>query len=413
MNIRQSRWLTLFVFCVINLFTGSLYAWSVFSGPLATRLSTLSGHPVTPTDLGVIFSIATSVNPFAMIAGGWVNDRFGARAVIPVGGVMIGVGMILASMMESVTGLMLVYGVCFGIGVGLTYTSTISSSIKFFPDRRGLAGGVASMSYGFSSILLPPIASALIVSLGIEKTLLLLGILCGAVIVVGGLLSRRCPDNIEELIFPAGTLTQDSPRSSRHDMNWREMMATPLFWMMLLLFITGSTAALMMISSAATIAQQQIGASLSLAALSVSLLAVMNAAGRIVGGTVSDKIGRIPALLVNLVIAIVGLALLLLSKEGAVMGFIAGLSCVGFCYGGFVGVFPGFTVDQFGAKHNSVNYGIMAAGFSLGGVIGPWLLRLFSQPGHYDHAYWAAMVVSALGFLFAAICVVLIKRQKR
>ena len=349
MNIRQSRWLTLFVFCVINLFTGSLYAWSVFSGPLATRLSTLSGHPVTPTDLGVIFSIATSVNPFAMIAGGWVNDRFGARAVIPVGGVMIGVGMILASMMESVTGLMLVYGVCFGIGVGLTYTSTISSSIKFFPDRRGLAGGVASMSYGFSSILLPPIASALIVSLGIEKTLLLLGILCGAVIVVGGLLSRRCPDNIEELIFPAGTLTQDSPRSSRHDMNWREMMATPLFWMMLLLFITGSTAALMMISSAATIAQQQIGASLSLAALSVSLLAVMNAAGRIVGGTVSDKIGRIPALLVNLVIAIVGLALLLLSKEGAVMGFIAGLSCVGFCYGGVVGVFPGFTVDQFGA----------------------------------------------------------------
>lgn len=153
MNIRKSRWIYLAVFCIVNLFAGSLYAWSVFSGPLAARLSSVTGTTVTAADLGMIFSIATAVNPFAMVAGGWVNDRFGPRAVITVGGLMIGSGLVLASMAQSILILTIVYGVVFGLGVGLTYTSTIGSSIKFFPDRRGLAGGIASMCYGMGSII--------------------------------------------------------------------------------------------------------------------------------------------------------------------------------------------------------------------------------------------------------------------
>ncbi len=412
MSIRQSRWLNLLIFCVINLFAGSLYAWSVFSGPLAARLTALTGETVTAADLGIIFSIAAAVNPLAMIAGGWINDRFGARAVIPVGGAMIGAGLMLASTVTSLSALMLVYGVCFGLGVGFTYTSTISTSIKFFPDRRGLAGGLSSMSYGFSSILLPPIASALIQAFGIETTLLSLGAVCGTVIVVGGLLSKKCPDNINELVLPKEKLSSNMSTSAKlhQDKNWKEMLATPVFWVMLLFFISGSTAALMLISSASTIAQQQIGVSVSVAAFAVSILAIMNAAGRIVGGLASDRIGRIPALMMNLVLATAGLFILLVAGEGDFTLFVCGLSAIGFCYGGFVGIFPGFTVDQFGAKYNSVNYGIMAAGFSSGGVIGPMLLKALSLPGDYHLAYQAALGVSGFGFVLALICIKLTKR---
>lgn len=416
MPVRKSRWLYLCIFCVVNLFAGSLYAWSVFSGPLAAKLSELSGHPVTAAQLGVIFSIASAVNPLAMISGGWFNDRFGARALIPAGGLMIGGGLLLSSFASSVTELIVFYGVIFGLGVGLTYTATIGSSIKYFPDRRGLAGGVASMSYGFSSIVLPPVASAMIAACGIEQTLFVLGCACGAVIVLGGLLSRKCPDNIVEIIVGQSSGFMPEPRKAvddqgSDDMNWKAMLATPMFWCMLAFFITGSTGAMMLISSASTIAQQQAGMSVSAAAGAVSALAVMNALGRICGGMASDRIGRIPALLSSLMLAVAGLIILLTVETGDILRFICGISLVGMCYGGFVGIYPGFTVDQFGARFNSVNYGIMAAGFSLGGILGPWLLRAFSTEGDYAGAYLAALAVCAFGFCMAGLCVYFTNRH--
>lgn len=408
MDIRKSRWLYLTVFCTVNLFAGSFYAWSVFSGPLAARLSALTGTAVTAADLGLIFSLASAVNPFAMVAGGWVNDRFGPRAVITAGGIMIGGGLILSSLVESVLALTLVYGIVFGLGVGLTYTSTIGSSIKYFPDRRGLAGGISSMSYGLSSIILPPVASALILALGIEQTLLILGSVTGCVIVAGGLLSRRCPDGIALMISDGGndSKKENAPAAarSRPDMNWREMIATPVFWCMLLFFVTGSTGALMLISSAATIAQQQIGLSVAASAGAVSLLAIMNASGRFIAGFASDRFGRIPTLFLCLTSAVSGLLLLHSAGTGSAALFFTGISLVALCYGGFVGIYPGFTVDEFGAKHNSVNYGIMAAGFSSGGILGPWILKLTAASGGYAAAYEAALAVCAAGFVLGALC---------
>ena len=412
MNIRKSRWIYLAVFCIVNLFAGSLYAWSVFSGPLAARLSSVTGTTVTAADLGMIFSIATAVNPFAMVAGGWVNDRFGPRAVITVGGLMIGSGLVLASMAQSILILTIVYGVVFGLGVGLTYTSTIGSSIKFFPDRRGLAGGIASMCYGMGSIILPPVASAFIIAFGIEQTLLILGTVIGCVIVAGGLMSRRCPENIAGLVDEGRSeRAQLSVRAEktgsagrRPDMNWRKMISTSLFWCMLSFFIAGSTGAMMLISSAASIAQQQVGMSVAESAAAVSLLAIMNAAGRLAAGFASDCFGRIPTLFCCLISAVAGLLILIMASQGDIVLFFTGISLVALCYGGFVGIYPGFTVDQFGARFNSVNYGIMAAGFSAGGILGPWILRVTMQTGGYAAAYQSALAVCAVGFVFGFLC---------
>lgn len=107
------RTLLLAVFCLANLFAGSLYSWSVFSEPLAQKLS------ASAADLAFIFSVAAGINPFAMISGGWFNDRFGPKYVLTVGGLMIGAGLALASCAESLLMLSVVYGLCFGFGVAL------------------------------------------------------------------------------------------------------------------------------------------------------------------------------------------------------------------------------------------------------------------------------------------------------
>lgn len=173
---------------------------------------------------------------------------------------------------------------------------------------------------------------------------------------------------------------------------------------MLLFFITGSTGAMMLFSCVASIAQNAVGLTTSTAAGAVSALALTNTVGRFAAGTVSDRIGRIPALFLSLSLAAVGFIVLLNTHVGDAVLFFAGIGLIGLCYGGYVGIYPGFTVDQFGPKYNSVNYGIMAAGFSTGGILGPMLVKWTADGHDYSACYTAALTVIAVGFVFGLLC---------
>ena len=400
-DIKKRRWFYLVLFCLINLFAGSYYAWSVLAPAIAQRLTLLSGTVVTASDLALVFSLASAVNPFAMIAGGWFNDRYGPRFVIVTGGLMIGTGLIAAAFVTSVAALTVVYGVIFGLGVGLTYVSTISNAIKFFPDHRGLAGGLATMAYGLSSMIVPPVAGWLIADAGISVCLQALGGAGAAVLVFAGLLTRKPSEHLTEEL---GLTAISSSGTTTVNLNWKQMLSTRIFWPMLLFFITGSTGAMMLFSCVASIAQNAIGLSAAAAAGCVSVLALSNTVGRFAAGTVSDLIGRIPALFLSLSLAAAGFIVLLFTHTGNEVSFFAGISLVGLCYGGYVGIYPGFTVDQFGSKYNSVNYGIMAAGFSAGGIIGPMLVKWTGAGNDYSACYTAALSVIAAGFVFGLLC---------
>ena len=400
-NIRRLRWFYLTLFCLINLFAGSYYAWSILAPAIAQRLTLLSGTVVHSNDLALVFSLASAVNPLAMIAGGWFNDRYGPRFVIAAGGLLIGTGLIAASWVTSVTALTFVYGVIFGLGVGLTYVSTISNAIKFFPDHRGLAGGLATMAYGLSSMIVPPVAGWLIAGPGIDVCLQALGGAGAAVLISAGLLTRKPSDHLSEEL---GLTTADSGRSTAVSLNWKAMLSTRTFWPMLLFFITGSTGAMMLFSCVASIAQNAVGLTAAAAAGAVSILALTNTVGRFAAGTVSDRIGRIPALFLSLSLAAVGFIVLLNTHAGDAVLFFAGIGLIGLCYGGYVGIYPGFTVDQFGPKYNSVNYGIMAAGFSSGGILGPMLVKWTANGHDYSACYAAALTVIAVGFVFGLLC---------
>ena len=153
MNLSKRRWIILAMSCLVNMCIGSLYAWSVFANPMAEHLSAVIGEHIA--GLSIVFTVANSLGPITMISGGFINDKIGPHGVIFAGGLLFSCGMFLSGLVSTVGMLIVTYGVFIGLAMGLVYGCTISNSVKFFPDRRGFAGGIAAASYGISSVLVP------------------------------------------------------------------------------------------------------------------------------------------------------------------------------------------------------------------------------------------------------------------
>lgn len=410
MSLDKKRWIILGACCLLNLSVGSLYAWSVFAQHLAERLNGLHGTALTTGDLAIVFTTANLLAPVTLIGGGYVNDRLGPKWVVLTGGVLFGIGMALTGFVTSVGAMMLTYGVVLGMGQGLVYGSTVGSSVKFFPDKRGLVGGLVVAFFGLGSVVVPPIASALIARMGVSNAMVSMGVFATVVVCLCAMLLQKSPDGYA----PAGwNPKQETAALPTADKDWRQMLRDPLFYLMLLMLVCGGFFGLMTISQASAIARDMVGADLAFATMTVSILALFNAAGRVLCGFISDRIGRVNCLALALVIAIAALMTLYSCAEGTYLRFIISICAVGFCFGAFMGIYPGFTADVFGAKHNSVNYGVMFIGFSIAGVVGPVLMNnIRVGSGSYRNAFLLAAGIAALGLALSFVYRTLASRKK-
>lgn len=406
MNLSKKRWMILVASCLINLCVGSLYAWSVFSAPMAEYLNNLKGLNLTPANLAIVFVIANAVGPITMISGGRINDLFGPKKVIFVGGLMFGGGMILSGFAQSVGFLIFSYSIVTGLGLGMVYGCTISNSVKFFPDKRGLVGGLTTALFGLSSVIVPPIANSLIGAAGAPTAFKILGGVFLAIVCLSSFVIEKCPaDFVPEGWTPPVPKTGAAKKEEK---DWKGMMQSPIFYVMILLLTCGAFSGLMCISQVSPVAQKMIGMSRLAATTAISTLALFNAFGRIFAGYISDKIGRSNTLAAACVLSMVGLGCLYISNTGDISTFYMGISIIGLSFGAFMGVFPGFTADQFGAKNNSVNYGIMFVGFAVAGYFGPTIMNsVYNANNSYQSAFLIAAGFSALGlamtFVYSAM----------
>ena len=161
---------------------------------------------------------------------------------------------------------------------------------------------------------------------------------------------------------------------------------------------------MMVISQASPIAQNQVAMSATGAAVAVSVLALFNAGGRILGGFISDLIGQIATLTCLLLCAIAGLIMLVISGAGDTLSFYIGICIIGLCFGGFMGIYPGFTNERFGAKYSSINFGIMFIGFAFSGFVAPMTIgRIFAASGTFVPAYFVAIALAALGIILTFV----------
>ena len=388
--------MALVVSCLINLCIGSIYAWSVFANPLAEVISAATGQEIA--SLSIVFTVTNAVGPFIMISSGFINDRLGSRWIIFAGGLLFGAGMIGAGFAGSVAALILCYGICVGIANGMIYGCTVSSCVKLFPDKRGLAGGLTTAAYGISSAIIPPVANGLIESAGVGNAMKILGAVMLVIICICGFIFAYCFNQY------IGTRKADTPAAGIQGKTWKQMLATPYFYVMLIMLCGGAFSGLMITSQASPLAQKIFGTLPAQAAIIVSVLAVFNTCGRLVSGVVSDKIGIINTLRITFVIFVISQAMLFISANVGLGLFIAGICGVGLCFGAIMGIYPSFTARTFGSAHNSVNYGIMFCGFALAGYLGPMMLSsVYESTGAYSLAFIIAAAFALAGLLLTFI----------
>lgn len=392
MKLDQKRWAVLAASCFVNLCIGSLYAWSVFASPMASYLAEITGRQVT--GISIVFTVANSVGPVTMITGGRINDRLGPRWAIFLGGLVFGGGMIASGFARSLLQLVVSYGLGCGLGMGLVYSCTVSNSVKFFPDHRGLAGGLTTASYGISAVLVPPVAAAMMGRWGITMTFRILGAVIMVIVCTAAFFIVRCPEGYQ----PAGWTGSAAAMSSRQGKDWRGMLRDPVFFVMLVILFSGAFAGLMSISQASAMAQKMAGMTPGAAAAAVSILALFNTAGRILSGYLADRIGSVSTLRAVFLFSTCGLLTLFAFGQGHTVPFLIGISVVGFGFGAVMGVFPGFTASQFGSEHNSVNYGILFIGFAAAGYFGPTTMTwILSRSGSYRPAFLTAAGLTLVG----------------
>lgn len=399
--LTKKRWLVLAASCLINLCIGAMYAWSVFAAPMAEELSQLNGVTLTAASLSIVFSIGNGDGFITMIAGGFITEKLGPKWVIFAGGVLFGLGFIVCGLAQN-TGMLIVgFGLLCGLAMGLAYGQTISNSVKFFPDKAGLVGGIATASYGISSVIVPPVGNMLISQFGVRKAFIFIGIF---IVIVVGICSQfivKCPvDFVPDGWNPPAA---KSGATGAADKNWKEMLATPIFYVMIVMLFLGAVFGMMAISQASNIAQSMVGMTPAAAAIVVSVLALFNTFGRILCGYISDRIGRINTLTGVLCLAIAALGMLYFS-EGSVVLFYIGICMIGVCFGAFMGVYPGFTAGQFGSRNSSINYAIMFIGFSAAGIAGPMIVsKMLAATGSYRPAFLLAMVMAVCGLVLSFV----------
>lgn len=384
-----NRWVVLFSSVLINLCIGAAYAWSVFQKPL------ISMFKWSTSEASLAFTLSLSLVPLAMIVAGKVQDQKGPKTVIFVGGIIFSAGIIAAGFTQSLGYLYMTYGVLGGLGIGTIYACTVANTVKWFPDKRGLASGLVAAGFGSGAVLIAPLATSFIQSYGVLTTFQILGVAFLVVISAASQFVKTAPAGFR----PAGWIPP-APTANTiagSDKNWREMLADPMFYVLWGMYTIGAISGLMIIGHAAPIGQEIIKLSPQAAAVAVSFLALANTAGRIFWGWVSDRIGRYPAVMAMFILAAV--MMLVINNVTTFIPFVAVISAIGLCFGGFMGIFPSITADMFGAKNLGMNYGIIFTAYGAAAFIGPRLAARFKEMnnGDYSQAFLIAAVLSVLG----------------
>jgi oxalate/formate antiporter len=381
------------------------YVWALFTGPLREKFDA----PLA--EIQVTFSLLIMLQTFLSPAQGYLVDRFGPRVLLSLGAALTGLSWVLAAHATSVLGLNITYGVMGGNGTGLIYVRVVGMMVQWFPDKRGLAAGLVAAGNGFGAILTTfPISNSLKGS-GLSHTLTMYGIIFGIVGVLAALGMRRPDKNMPHVAADASAhgLIQET-----RDYEPREMLRTPIFWLMFVMMTMMSTSGLMVISQMGAFAKDfgvKDALVFGLAALPLALTIdrFTNGLTRPFFGWVSDKIGRENTMLIAFGIEGIAMTIWLLFAHHP-LTFVLLSGVVFFGWGEIFSLFPSTLTDTFGTKNATTNYGFLYIAQGVGSVLGgPLAAEL-----HEVTASWNVVfgVVIAMNFLTAFLAIAVLKPMR-
>ncbi len=388
MSEQPNRWLRVIGALLMNLSLGSLYAWSIFVAPLEKEFAW------NRAQTSWIFTVAIFMFGVAFVIAGRLQDRLGPFRISVIGSVALGAAFILASFTTSFTWIILSLGVVLGIGNGFGYATPIPVLSKWFPDKRGLAVGLAVAGYGAGSALIGLFGPGLLKAFGWRETFLILGI----IYFVATFLSAFVLDNPPVGWKPEGWVppAQSKVLATTYDYTPGEMVRTKQFPLMWVGYCLGAAAGLMTISQLVPFAKS-VGLPATAATLTLLIAAFGNASGRILSGAISDRIGRLQTL--RLMIIISAIAMPIIGNVKSLTFVYAMIVVVYYCFGTLLSVFPSTTADFFGTKNLGVNYGWVFSAYAVAGIVGPMIGGyMFKTYNNYTVAFYTAGILALIAF---------------
>jgi OFA family oxalate/formate antiporter-like MFS transporter len=387
-----SRWWRVVGALSMNLALGTLYAWSVFVAPLEMQFGWKRA------DTSLVFTVAVIVFAITFVVAGRIQDRFGPLYCSLAGGVLVSLGFFLSAYTKSLTYLIVCFGVIGGLGNGFGYATPIPVMAKWFPDKRGLAIGLAVGGYGAGSAIFGPLAQLkLIPAYGLPDTFRILGGIFFVMTIAGAFLLKNPPAAYR----PAGwtpVLAAKSPATSK-EFRPTEMLRTRTFYLMWVGYALGCSAGLMVISQLVPFARSAGVAAAALSTMTLVVGAAGNASGRILSGWMSDRFGRINVLRAMIGISMVAMPFLYAAGSNIVLLYVA-VFVVYWCYGTQLSVNGAASSDFWGIRNAGINYGLLFTAWGVAGVIGPAIGgALYDRYHDYKTAFYAAAVLAALALL--------------
>ena len=377
----KNRWLIAASAVGVHISIGSAYAWSVFTNPMVNEFGWET------TEISLAFSIAIFMLGFSAAFMGKFVEKQGPKKSAMLAALFFGVGVAgsgLATAMESLFLLYLFYGVIGGIGLGIGYIAPVSTLVKWFPDRRGLATGMAIMGFGFAALLSGPAAAALIKSVGISSTFYILGAVYFIVMTLASLYLSPPPEGWTPKGYKEGEKTAGIiVKKDLAQLTANEAIKTRRFWMLWTMLFLNVTCGIAIISVASPMAQEITGMTSIAAAAMVGVMGLFNGGGRLGWATLSDYIGRPNVYTAFFLIQIV--AFFLLPFAASVILFELLVFAILTCYGGGFSSVPAYIGDLFGTKQLGAIHGYILTAWAVGGVVGPILLStIYDSTNSYN-----------------------------
>jgi MFS family permease len=408
-----NRWLIPPPALAVHLCIGEIYGFSVFNEPLTRVIgvtSSITGQDWTIPEVGWIYSIALiMLGVSAAVLGRWV-ERAGPRKAMCASACCFCGGLVLSSLgvwHHNIWLLYLGYGVIGGLGLGLGYIAPVSTLVKWFPDRPGMATGLAIMGFGGGALIGAPFAVELMgffktnTSVGVKEAFLVMGGVYFAFMMLGPLLVRVPapgwqPDGYFRPATPKRLVTEsDVPV----DLAWQ----TPQFWLLWLVLCLNVTAGIGILGQASLMCQDMFGVAAAVGGGFAGLLSLFNMAGRIFWSSMSDLTGRKGIYSVFFLVGAVLYSLIPLAQRyHSVTLFVALTALIISMYGGGFATIPAYLRDLFGSMQLGAIHGRLITAWSVAAVLGPQLVN-YSSTYRIEHGVPRAQAYNLTMYLMAGL----------
>ena len=412
-----SRWLIPPAALCVHLCIGQVYAFSVFNLPMTRLLGITQSAPGDwkLTELGWIFSIGIFVlGGSAALLGRWVEEG-GPRKAMFAAALCFGSGFIVSAVgvyIHSIWIVYLGYGVIGGIGLGLGYISPVSTLIKWFPDRPGMATGMAIMGFGGGAFIASPLSVWLMkifttpTHIGVAEAFICLGVIYLCFMMVGAWIVRIPAPGWA----PAGFVAPAQPKKlvTERDVYVYQALKTPQFWLIWWVLCLNVTAGIGVLGQASAMSQEMFpGRVTPLAAAGfVGLMSLFNMIGRFFWASTSDVIGRKNTYFVFFVLGMLLYAAVPHTGGiGSVTLFVLCFLVIISMYGGGFATVPAYLKDMFGTRYVGAIHGMLITAWSAAGVFGPVIVNYMRQY-QIDHGVPKAQAYNTTMYVMAALLLV-------